>query len=92
LQALAGKWASVVSAMERLDYSAASLELPAVEKHSHKFKELALEMVAMMHPVRCVRRRRLQLSWLHLTGLAILLTALALVQVLRPKTFKPKIN
>ena len=35
---------------------------------------------------------RPQLSWTHLFMLGALLVAAAVVQVLRPKTFKPKIN
>uniref|UniRef100_A0A7S0N7N5 Uncharacterized protein n=1 Tax=Pyramimonas obovata TaxID=1411642 RepID=A0A7S0N7N5_9CHLO len=91
-QALSRQWVYVVHYMETLDYGMAAGELPGIERHAHKFRELALGMVESMHPVICTRQRSLQLSWTHIVMIFALAVIACLVQVLRPKTFKPKIN
>lgn len=85
-------WKDVVSKTERLEYNEAISMLESMEAHAATFHSLAKEISAAMHPVVCTQQKRLQLSALHIAGLAILAVSTALFLVLRPRKHKPKIN
>ncbi|KAK3273977.1 hypothetical protein CYMTET_17816, partial [Cymbomonas tetramitiformis] len=71
-------WKDVVSKTERLEYNEAIAVLESMEAHAATFLSLAKEISAAMHPVVCTQQKRLQLSALHIAGLAILAVSTAL--------------
>ena len=78
--------------MGKLRFADAVDHLAELEARAESFLEHALALKGEMHPVRCTKRRRLQVTMLHWTILATFAVLLALWNQLVPRKPKPKVN
>lgn len=92
--ALVATWHNVADAAAGLDYGAAAEAGVAAERAGARFREGALMLAEAMKPARCgAEARPWHLPWQALTLAAMLLAAAgAVVHLLRPRRYKPKLN
>ena len=85
-------WRRTVEAVGTLDFAEAVKHTAALEAHADSFLQLAVTVKQEMHPVRCTKRRQLQVSLLHWSLLATAVVLFGLYRQLAPKRVKPKVN
>lgn len=85
-------WQQIASLLEELDFGGATKLLEQLGERSRSFYQYARQTVEALHPLRCTRRRRLQLGFIPASALACAILGLLLLALFRPRRNKPKIN
>ncbi|CAI5534348.1 unnamed protein product [Closterium sp. Naga37s-1] len=88
-------WRRVAAAVEAMDYGGALHLLPGIETAAARWEGEVREVVALLHPARCTKQRRLQVGRGGLLPLLCCLSVLLLLLLcvlLRKRKIKPKVN
>ncbi|CAI5485471.1 unnamed protein product, partial [Closterium sp. Naga37s-1] len=87
-------WRRVAAAVEAMDYGGALHLLPGIETAAARWEGEVREVVALLHPARCTKQRRLQVrgGLLPLLCCLSVLLLLLLCVLLRKRKIKPKVN
>ena len=90
--ATTARWRDAAEALARLDFDAAVKAAEAATTTASAFLEAVEDVRAEMHPLRCVRRRRVRVTVAHWIVLAVAVAGIVARRATTPRRVKPKVN
>ena len=90
--ATTARWRDAAEALARLDFDAAVKAAEAAATTASAFLAAVEDVRAEMHPLRCVRRRRVRMTAAHWIVLAVAVAGIVARRATTPRRVKPKVN
>ena len=90
--ATTARWRDAAEALARLDFDAAVKAAEAATTAAEAFLLAVEDVRAEMHPLRCVRRRRVRVTAAHWVALAVAVAGIVARRTTARRRVKPKVN